>query len=420
LFFEDELLQSKLYEQLKKVIRTTLEYLAKCYVNDETIYVYCGSIGEDEQFWGRPEDYEGTHPCVKIPVGGSGTNLKAVLISAFAAGANFFLGWDSDFSDFLLDKATRLYSLMRSDSSKDDIFDLLPELKLFYSKKNQIEADVYEAGLWMDMANGSLHNIDHYMYEYIDFHLDNISTDYLELTKIRIHYLIYKMKNDVNYFEVIENYLDTIIQKPTSPGGFSIPFPNESILYFNPVIELSFWALLIAKEPFASSPQTFNNWALNQINYILGDNPLSISYMIGHSKNFIFRGRHKGSSCKSAPSLCLSEAETAPGVNPNPVLGAVIRGIENDFVLNDSRQNELNSVRILENAPFPGVLARIHLLYGKEEQKDTSLFPRTGQCALGPEEYPGKHVSNISLYELYLAKEIDSPFPLKNTGSFLL
>lgn len=55
---------------------------------------------------------------------------------------------------------------------------------------------------------------------------------------------------------------------------------------------MAFVATLAAK--YGIHTESYNTWALSQINYLLGDNRLNISYEIGFGNNFPKRPHHRG------------------------------------------------------------------------------------------------------------------------------
>lgn len=101
------------------------------------------------------------------------------------------------------------------------------------------------------------------------------------------------------------------------------------------------------------------------MDYILGNNPLGMSYMVGYGQKFPQKIHHRGSTM---PSLdvhpqhiaCLEGGKyfnlSAP--NPNVLTGAVVGGPAEDDSFEDSRFNVGQSEPTTYiNAPIVGVLA---------------------------------------------------------------
>lgn len=102
-----------------------------------------------------------------------------------------------------------------------------------------------------------------------------------------------------------------------------------------------------------------------QVDYILGSNPMKMSYMVGYGNKFPMKIHHRGSSLPSMdhhPELidCNSGKLYAESNNPNPnlLIGAVVGGPNFNDSYSDSRFNfEHSEPTLYINAPFVGVLA---------------------------------------------------------------
>lgn len=107
---------------------------------------------------------------------------------------------------------------------------------------------------------------------------------------------------------------------------------------------------------------------LMQVNYILGENPLGMSYMVGFGKKYPGRIHHRGSSLPSIDAHsdhieCQGGNfyfETQ-GPNPNLLTGAIVGGPASDDSFQDSREDVTESEPMTYvNAPLVGLLAYFH------------------------------------------------------------
>jgi hypothetical protein len=102
-----------------------------------------------------------------------------------------------------------------------------------------------------------------------------------------------------------------------------------------------------------------------QVDYILGDNPLNLSYMVGYGPRFPQYIHHRGSSLPSVyvypPHIaCHFGSELFANQNPNPnlLVGAIVGGPDKDDQYPDSRANfKQSEPTTYINAPLVGVLA---------------------------------------------------------------
>jgi len=112
-------------------------------------------------------------------------------------------------------------------------------------------------------------------------------------------------------------------------------------------------------------PAALRRVAQRQVNYILGDNPMGMSYMVGYSLKYPQRIHHRGSSlpsikrhperiaCKEGTSYYNSSRP-----NPNVLVGAVVGGPGEDDVYEDDRADFRKSEPTTYiNAPFVGAVA---------------------------------------------------------------
>lgn len=113
------------------------------------------------------------------------------------------------------------------------------------------------------------------------------------------------------------------------------------------------------------SPHSLRLQAKKQVDYILGDNPKGLSYMVGYSNNYPQRIHHRGSSLPSIKDhpefiACKQGSIYFNSTNPNPNVhvGAIVGGPSEDDSFNDDRADFRKSEPTTYiNAPFVGVLA---------------------------------------------------------------
>lgn len=113
------------------------------------------------------------------------------------------------------------------------------------------------------------------------------------------------------------------------------------------------------------APNYLRLQAKKQVDYILGDNPKGLSYMVGYSNYYPQRIHHRGSSLPSIkdhpqfiPCKEGSFYFNSTDPNPNLLVGAVVGGPGEDDGYEDDRVDFRKSEPTTYiNAPFVGVLA---------------------------------------------------------------
>lgn len=106
-------------------------------------------------------------------------------------------------------------------------------------------------------------------------------------------------------------------------------------------------------------------FAREQVDYILGSNPLNMSYMVGYGNKFPKRIHHRGSSLPSLdqhPDRIDCQGGTpyfeSNNANPNLLIGAVVGGPDIKDSYADSRADFVYSEPTTYiNAPLVGLLA---------------------------------------------------------------
>lgn len=112
-------------------------------------------------------------------------------------------------------------------------------------------------------------------------------------------------------------------------------------------------------------PTFLRQMAKRQVDYILGENPNGMSYMVGYSDRYPQRIHHRGSSLPSVRDhpqfIGCKEGSVyfnSSGPNPNVLVGAVVGGPGEDDLYEDDRADFRKSEPTTYiNAPFVGVLA---------------------------------------------------------------
>lgn len=113
--------------------------------------------------------------------------------------------------------------------------------------------------------------------------------------------------------------------------------------------------------------------AKSQVDYILGDNPMGMSYLVGYGAHYPSRVHHRGASVISYKKSkgfigCTQGYDTwfkSPDPNPNVVDGALVGGPDYLDRFFDKRPNFVQTEACTYNsATLVGVFGKLHRLYG--------------------------------------------------------
>lgn len=115
------------------------------------------------------------------------------------------------------------------------------------------------------------------------------------------------------------------------------------------------------------------NLGFGQVDYLLGDNPTKMSFMVGYGSKYPMRIHHRGSSLPSIrahPSKiqCSSgfAVMSSQSPNPNVLTGAIVGGPDQNDRFPDQRSDyEQSEPATYINAPLVGALAYLAHSFGQ-------------------------------------------------------
>ena len=130
-------------------------------------------------------------------------------------------------------------------------------------------------------------------------------------------------------------------------------------------------------------PHDLFAFAKSQVDYILGSNPMGMSYLVGYGQSFPLRVHHRGASIESYRGNkgfigCTQGYDNWYGrhdPNPNKLDGALVGGPDITDKFKDERWNYVQTEACTYNtAALVGVFARLHGSQGDVHDKDTPLI----------------------------------------------
>jgi hypothetical protein len=166
----------------------------------------------------------------------------------------------------------------------------------------------------------------------------------------------------------------------TTPAGFSY-LTSWGAARYNTAAQLE---ALAYRKNFPTDPDSvlFSNWAMGQMNYLMGDNPAKWSYIVGFESTTPGVGSEVGGTATAASHPhhgdaqgSLTNSQSNPATDRHILFGALVGGpsstdqpddVTTDFVLNE--------VAVDYNAAFVGALAGLYQFYG-QSQTMTAFTP---------------------------------------------
>ncbi|XP_057788483.1 endoglucanase 24-like [Salvia miltiorrhiza] len=368
-------------------IRWSTDYLLKTVAQPNRIFVQVGDPIADHNCWERPEDMDTPRTVYAVEAPNPASDVAGETAAALAAASMAFRASDPGYAETLLRTSTRVFNYADSyRGAYSDNANIRDGVCPFYCDFDGYQDELLWGAAWLRRAS----NDDSYL-NYLqnngktlgaddninEFGWDNkhaglnvlVSKEVLESSKYSLQ----------SYRASADSFMCTLVPESTS---FHIEFSPGGLIYrpggsnLQHATTISFLSLVYADYLERSSqtvncgevsisPSVLRQIAQRQVNYILGENPKGMSYMVGYSSSYPQRIHHRGSSipstkdhpqavhCKDG-SVFFNSSDP----NPNTLVGAVVGGPGEDDVYDDNRVDFRKSEPTTYiNAPFVGVLA---------------------------------------------------------------
>ncbi|XP_047065186.1 endoglucanase 17-like [Lolium rigidum] len=345
--------------EARDALRWATDYLLKATATPNTVYVQVGDAFRDHSCWERPEDMDTPRTVYKVDTAHPGSDVAAETAAALAAASIVFREADPAYSTRLLDRAVAVFEF--ADKYRGAYSSSLHDAVCpCYCDYDGYQDELLWGAAWLHKASRRRVYRDYIKKNEVALGAsDSINEFGWDNKHAGINILISKevlMGKDsffTSFRENADDFICTLLPGISSqdhvdysPGGLLFKVGNSNMQH---VTSISF--LLLAYSSYlshanahvpcgsgaaAASPVVLRRVAKRQVDYILGDNPLRMSYMVGYGARFPQRIHHRGSSipsvaahpakigCKAGAAYYASAAP-----NPNLLVGAVVGGPSN-------------------------------------------------------------------------------------------
>ncbi|CAN8328822.1 unnamed protein product [Cochlearia groenlandica] len=352
------------------------------------IFVQVGDPIADHNCWERPEDMDTPRTAYAVNAPHPASEVAGEITAALSAASIAFRSSDPAYSHTLLQNAVKTFGyadMYRGAYSSND--DIKNDVCPFYCDFNGFQDELLWGAAWLRKATGNETYLNYIESNREPFGAsDNIDEFGWDNKVGGLNVLVSKevvegkMYNLEAYKASAESFMCSLV--PESPGPH-VEYTPGGLLYkpggsqLQHATTISFLLLVYAHYLSRSSlsltcggtldvpPDYLRRLAKKQVDYILGENPMGMSYMVGYGESYPKRIHHRGSSLPSIldhpiPIGCKDGSvyfnSTEP--NPNVLVGAVVGGPGEDDKYDDDRPDFRKSEPTTYiNAPFVGVLA---------------------------------------------------------------
>lgn len=394
---------------LSRNIKWATDYLLNSFANDRPgEYVLYGQVGngkQDHKWWGPLEvvHYEMERPAYKIDTSCPGTDLAAETSAALSASSILFRrNGDTAYADLLVEKAEKLYDF--ADRYRGKYSDCLKEAVPFYTSVNGSQDELVWGAIWLHQAKEA--GEDYYGGDY----LAKAEAEYEQMTKpydytfqfddksYGNYVLLAKETGKAEYQQRAEAWLDfwTVGHQGKSihytPGGLAFLVKWASLpLSANTSFVAFVYSDWLESQGETAKAERYFDFAVSQINYILGQNPSQRSYLIGYGENYPQNPHHR--TAHGSWSNNMSE----PTQTRNLLIGALVGGPDGQDNWQDDRGDWVrNEVGVSYNAGLAGALAKMYAEFGGEPLAEIS-FPEVDEPEIYIESQTNKSEGGTEL-----------------------
>ncbi|XP_048547357.1 endoglucanase 3 [Triticum urartu] len=372
-------------QHARDAVRWGADYLLKATAHPDTVYVQVGDAGKDHACWERPEDMDTPRTVYKVDPSTPGSDVAAETAAALAAASLVFRKSDPAYSSRLVARAKRVFEF--ADKHRGVYSAKLSSYVCpYYCSYSGYQDELLWGAAWLHRAtkspvylsyikvNGQLLGADE---QDNTFGWDNKHAGARIL--LSKSFLVQKLGALQEYKAHADSFICSMVpgtptdQTTYTRGGLLFKLSDSNMQY---VTSSSFLLLTYAKYlvsakktvscgGVAVTPQRLRAIARRQVDYLLGSNPMGMSYMVGYGAKYPKKLHHRASSLPSVAAhpgkIGCSQGFTglySAAANPNVHVGAVVGGPNQNDQFPDQRSDyEHSEPATYINAPLVGALA---------------------------------------------------------------
>ncbi|KAJ4829019.1 hypothetical protein Tsubulata_012907 [Turnera subulata] len=374
----------------RAAIKWGSDYLLKATNVPGTVVAVVGDPIGDHVCWERPEDMDTPRTVYVVNQTYPSSELSAEIAAALAASSIVFKARHPTYSKRLLDRAQKVFKFAdeyQGSSFSDEYQRTRAERGPcpFYCSYNGDQDELVWAATWLFKATDNSryrkyvsNNINYLKLGEYEFGWDAKNAGINVLVSSWL--LDTRTSRDNPAIRSADQFVCSLLPESNtksvtySPGGLLFkPGPTN----LQRVTALSFLLLVYSRHLEAAgrvvdcgnnvvaTPTRLVDFAKGQVDYILGRNPLGMSYMVGYSDKYPKHVHHRGSTLPSVdhhPTKigCITghNYRRSPEPDLNVLVGAIVGGPDNNDQFLDSRDDVSQSEPATYiNAPFVGALA---------------------------------------------------------------
>jgi len=378
---------------LDDMLRWSLDWLMKAHPDSSTLYVLVADGAKaDDTYWGGDAGIPQPRPSYQINDTYPGTDAAALASAAFSSCASLYAGrsfngsyagpaslQDSAYANTLLTHAEQLYTFVANATGGKVTYQTsVPPAASSYASSG-FGDDLTLAALFLAMAEGSPARYQEASSLYQQYKLGGQDTVFNWDSKTAGLAVLFAQMGQASGFGTdisswqteAERYFDNILQSGfRTPGGLLYYNGDSDEASLNPALNAAMLMTRYAQITTSSSKKSsYLDYAQKQVDYVLGNNPMSSPYVVGVNPN----APTNPHSAMASGGNDIGEIDTVPQQEAYVLYGAVVGGPDKRdnfyYIRSDWPQAE---VAIDYNAPML-TLAAMHALNDSNDPFYTSL-----------------------------------------------
>ncbi|GLT28315.1 hypothetical protein SLA2020_032570 [Shorea laevis] len=404
--FGDPIADAGELEHAFEAIKWGTDYFIKAHTSANVLWAEASDGDTDHYCWQRPEDMTTSRQAYKIDKHNPGSDLAGETAAAMAAASIVFRQTNPHYSHLLLHHAQQLFEF--GDRYRGKYDGSVAVVKSYYASVSGYKDELLWAALWLYKATDNENYLNYVIKNADEFGgigwtitefswdvkyagLQILASKLLVEENHRRHRLILN-----RYRSKAEHYVCSCLNKNNgssnnverTPGGLLYVRQWNNMQY----VSTAAFLLTIYSDFLRESNQSLHcpagasdheeifNFAKSQVDYILGSNPMNMSYLVGYGAKYPTRVHHRGASIVSYKDNkgfigCTQGYDNWYGrlePNPNVLVGALVGGPNYEDNFSDHRGNYMQTEACTYNtAPLVGVFAKMLEL---EDQKSIQDF----------------------------------------------
>ncbi|XP_057865446.2 endoglucanase 20 [Cryptomeria japonica] len=375
--YRPQLSQAEQLNNTLEAIRWGTDFIMKAHTSPTTLWTQVGDGNKDHGCWERAEEMDTARTLYKISSSSPGSEAAADASAALSSAAIVWKNYNSSYAGILLNFSQSLFNF--ANEYRGSYSASCP----FYCSYSGYNDELLWAAAWLYKATNDqtylnfVVNNQGWSQMMSEFSWDNkfagaqllLAQEFLSGQKS-----LEKYKTDADSFICALLPKSPTKQITTTPGGLLFIRDSSNLQYVNTATFAMLVYSNIIKAAKVSSiscggvsfkPSEIRSFAKSQVDYILGKNPMNMSYMVGVGSKYPQELHHRGASIPSI-HVMPEKVDCNDGfswynkdsANPNVHTGALVGGPGSNDNFSDKRSDysHLEPTTYM-NAAFVGSLA---------------------------------------------------------------